>query len=127
LFFCVLFARLSDSRPARPQWAAPGWHISPENRRVRGLLRALLVCADAALARLQQSRAHGAVLDRHDRLAPTVSEFMAARNAGDLLRDVPLFRHRRAGFLRIPIGWHAPCRRLYRLFLRAGQFASSLG
>src|SRR5579863_9990662 len=87
LFLRILLSRFSNSRAAGPRrLAARGKLSGPRGGNSRQ--SAILVCANSAVARFQRSSTDGAVLGGNDRLVPADSEYLAARNAGNLFRDV---------------------------------------
>src|SRR5205085_6738134 len=87
----------------------------------------LLVCADTAMVFEPAAHADGDLLGGDDRVGAAGVEFMAARNAGDLLRVFPFVCECSAGFFRVPIGWNASGGGIYCPILRAEGVSSGLG
>src|SRR6266403_1804228 len=87
----------------------------------------LLVRADAAVAFERVTRAHGALLGRHDRFSASGIEFLAARHAGDLFCVLPLVCECRTGLLRLPVRWDAAGSGIHCDVSCAGRISPGLG
>src|SRR5215471_14888484 len=108
VFLGVFLPRISDSRPHRSRRSSACWRLSPGRRPATGAMGENLVRTDAALVVERGEHAGRVVLDWHGGGAVADRKRLAPRNAADLLRGLSVVRRGSAGFLRIPIGWHAP-------------------
>src|SRR5580692_1058462 len=108
LFFRILFASVPSERADRNERSSSREGLSSSSHVCGFGSAAVLVCADVAVGRLEQSYADGNLLDRADCCGHSSFESVAARNAARLLRVLSVLCGGGAGFLRIPIGWNAP-------------------
>src|ERR1700737_5367181 len=86
-----------------------------------------MVCAYGAVVCERPAYLNGVVLARHGRVIVVGTEFVSARDAGDLFCVLSVVCQRRAGFFRLSIGRHAAGSGFYRAFLCAARIAPRVG
>src|SRR5205085_152403 len=113
-----------DSRPDRPARHSPCRRVLASRRSVRRWTCAFLVCAFAFVDLGRFAHAHGDLLGRTDCLCAAGPEPVAARHAGNLFRLLSVVCSRGAGFLWIPVRWHAAGGWFHLSLLRAAGISA---